>query len=641
MKIICINKILIIQEMLKCLFMIIFIYLIKTSEDIANTNKIQRLKRKIFQFPTKQKNQFKKKPLTTIDKHLQSEFFSTNMPRDVFSMYNDSPLDLSTAKQYELNIEDSQNDHIQKGEKIIINTNSENCEKLDITSGQEFPYQKNSISKNQPTSIKSAIIPQWCQYSLNDERMRNYNEQIRQEIGTADNLTHDSYSSLNNIDCSSEYSNYHIMNQYKPHINGLIYFPNNGEFLQNEVDNTFQNEQSESNSVQKNEQSMILTKLILPADQKTIEDNHQKFICKICSIYTSYQIKSIENDLPILFPILNEVLTKEIDDTESTLEEIVLEKQKKTVFSKTMNFAEKIMHFCPFCSDHFIHEDEYNNIEEKFISDLPSCKMKNQLVDLLRQLFKLISDSFSESFAPKNIFSFDFFRPHRFILKEILYIFGTNKIFLGQEKRLRYLHIEYHKLFLNDIEMKLRFLPELQSIVYMLFRTSPSEYISCHNQNFMILFYSFYSLNKFFHWISKFYLQSIKFLDKSDNSVTRLIFESISFILRISFIEPLCSEFKTIQKNAQLKYHILTLNIFRYELCIFTSTKGTDDFIITNCKNLIPVIILMNKNALGRQFIYNIEYHIDKIIKQNQSNLKDFKIFLDAIKNINHSSSQD
>lgn len=141
-------------------------------------------------------------------------------------------------------------------------------------------------------------------------------------------------------------------------------------------------------------------------------------------------------------------------------------------------------------------------------------------------------------------------------------------------------------------------------------------------------------MNNFFKWITEFYKENKIIKNKSDTCMSRFITNSISFILRISFIVPIFSQLK-IHRNAHLRYHFLYLNIYYDELCIFLQRKNDKQSMLTNCRILLPIIILTDKQKHKNQFMYSILFDLKKLIVVNRNQLRTFIDFLQFIQNHN------
>lgn len=362
--------------------------------------------------------------------------------------------------------------------------------------------------------------------------------------------------------------------------------------------------------------------------QQLILDNNIDFIEKISDIFTFEKNFSVENDLDTMCSNLKTFLIQQIDITNTTIN-IDTRRNEKTSACRNINDVSKLLNFCPFCPIQKFNENNCKKIEKKFIADF-HMKIKPQLTVLIDYLFQQTSNLFKKPFTIEKLLSSQFYKSQRIILGNILQIFDSNKIIFGQEKRIAYLHTQYHQLFFEDVDMKFFFLPELQSIIYVLLRPSYDNHLINKNRSFMIVLYCFYSLNKLFDWISQFYQQNCKIISKCNSPLSTFIMHTITFILRVSFIEPIFSQL-TLNKSAQIKYHFLCLNVFYDELCTFLSEENRYQSIATNSKKLIPYVIFFEINMFKEQFVDYLESNAEQLIQMNANHMHEFLNFLKII----------
>lgn len=358
------------------------------------------------------------------------------------------------------------------------------------------------------------------------------------------------------------------------------------------------------------------------SNQITFMSENLQFIRDISSSFFMQQNQSSKTDLQISCVNLKLCLLDKINIANSELNEDLTKQNKTFLFRKNPNISE-LVHLCPFCKLNELTSENFENIENKLIAEFQPGFIQSEVCSLIENLFKEISNSFKNPFTPQDLFSSEFYLSQRIILEKIINIVNSNKLRFDLENRRKYLHVEYHKLFLENIDMKIYFLPEIQSILYLLFKSSINDRLILKNYNFMIGFYCFHSMNRFFDWIQEFYEKNRVLVDESQTPLSKFTFQTISFILRICFIEPMNSLF-IVQRSTQLRFHLLSLNIYYDELLRFLDETNHRDVIASNSRILLPIIILIEKYMTQKSFDYYLEFEMDKLIMMNSNNIKKF-----------------
>lgn len=361
-------------------------------------------------------------------------------------------------------------------------------------------------------------------------------------------------------------------------------------------------------------------------NQMLIYNDNFNFIQRISSFFDHSKNESADDNFYQTYSNLKTFLAEQINIMNIALVQDTI-KNGKSRPTRNIDDISKLQYLCPFCSTHNLEEDDFFGMEKRLISEFTNIVVGPQLPKLMNKLFQQISKSFSEAFNPESLLSSGFFHKQRIILNDILTIIKNNRIVFGKLNRLIFLHIEYHKLFLNNIKMKLHYLPELQSIIFVLLRTSSSVHFTVKNQNFMILFYSFYSMNKFFDWIREYYEENGKNKDQLEFSSSMFVTHLISFVLRVCFVELIYSQL-SVYVNAQMRYHFLCLNVFHDEILIHLKEKNQNYVVAMNSKRLLPFIIIIDKYTFKQDFIFLLEYDMHIIIKLDSMNISNFMVFL-------------
>lgn len=613
------------------------IHLINTAKKSENDLKIGKFKRKIFNSTTIRKNRY-----MITHKQFQSDIDLGNVQESVSAIHTDMPLDLSSTKK--VKIEDT-NIQISTTPQIKNYCNFDNInersKKLQEPSLSEHIDQTryNSTIKSPCLSPKiDHLTPQKYTTSVNINERNQISQ--REHIFNLNHMYPYSYLMKNHfnsqiVDCCSTNNSHPAISQKNSTLSGyeVNNDPSNVPSLieQHKVKSIPNYGGKEFVTRQFHIKNYFSTQL---DNEFSIMDSNSEFFVKFQSLINIQQTELFEANIPIICHSLKDVLASEIDKINCILMKMDFSRGRSR-YLKTIDFTAKSDYFCPLCSTYPIFEDDYHEIEEKFINEfIVKTNGASKLCYYIKKFFIEVSNSFKEYFTIEKLFKLQFFRSPRTIFENLLNLMKSEKFVLGQHKKIKYLHAQYHKLFLTDVDMKLHFLPELQSIIYVFLKTSKQVDFLTYNHNFMILFYSFYSLNMFFSWIHQFYYQNKTILNQSNSSYMKFVCEYISFTLRICFIGPMYSQLST-QKNAQIKYHSMVLNILYTEICKFLSDNDIQDTVATNSRTLLPVIIFMEKNSKEKHFSYFLHHYMHEFIHLNYMNIHPFLTFLNAMHKAN------
>lgn len=628
----------IIQYILICLSFVI------TSEDNNIEQNFSNYKRKNSELQYFENNTIKKKRFSTFKSPLQSQINSTSAYENISLPYSTESHNLN-HNNHQLHSTNQQNDFLNMDEAKKNNLKSGNSQKKCTWKLEELSDQihydtmpqlicKESNLTDPTTSDHYQVLENTMEISEGDVISNQKKNFINHLYGNSFSKFVDDYLSFpmkvnSSIDVhpvksiQSIYSTTTSANE--------INAREKNQDVQIEQSNIKITEQSSQIQSKKSPSLRTRNRQIFQNIQTLILKKNLNFITEISSFFESRIIFSPERDMTIDFLNLKIFLKNQINMANSKLIKDTL-KTKKALRSRNIKNVTKLIHFCPFCKAEKLDEKDLDKIiEKKIIANFPVILLTVELTMKIQTLFDCIAESFKKPFTLENLFSCQFFKQQRMILENILNYFDSNKISFGKHNRRKYLHIEYHKLFLKNVDMKLYFLPELQSIIYILLRTSLDHNMSRKNRNFFLLFYSFYSMNMFFEWIHDFYQKNKVTEISSADSLSKFVTQTISFILRISFIIPLCSLI-SVHENAQMRYYLFCLNVYHNELCTFLYKDDHKSAIETNSKILLPVIILIEKHLSRNLFMNLLEFKMPYLIQINQSCLLDFIKFLGIMK---------
>lgn len=664
------NNIFIIEKILFCMS------LVHTSKNISHDEIMINLKRKICKYETLQEESQQKDCLITPNSFSSSDIGLQNIHKTFFFPYFDEPLDLSIKRQNCSNliqVNDEHNlpshnpslpqMHVEKQFNSDLSLEAKN-ESPDLnykkkSNIKKMRASKNVQSENQATSSLNQIstcvdinqyltsLPQ--QYQIQQKNSKNNN--LYQAKTYPVDFTHHTPDDAHECDLEDQTS-CDEGGKFSPHASvkyliGVKDIPiENKSETTDDLDHSFtQQEESESNSeahshqkeIKKRTRILHIQRKIFIVDQLSLWECNLKFISEISSYFTFDKKMSSQYDLNAMCTNLGDFLLKQIDITKVAVNNINSTQYKKGV----RKFIPKISNstdFCPFCEIQKLEEGKEREINvQKFINDFPKLKIGYELINSIKQLFHEIYTTFTKMpFSAENLFSSQFFISQRMFFEDVIKNFDSQVVQFRKQDPMNYTHIEYHKLFRTNIDMKIHFLPELESILYVLWRSPLYLQIMKKNRKSIILFFLFFSLNEFFEWINQFYQENKIIHEGSNSSLSKFISQSISFICRIFFIEPILSQF-TIHKNAQMRYHFLCLNIFYDELCIFLGKENPKHILASNSRILLKIIILIEKYVQRNLFAHYLESNPQYILRLEQFDLNKFFYFLILYRKTNNS----
>lgn len=414
-----------------------------------------------------------------------------------------------------------------------------------------------------------------------------------------------------------------------------IFIPANFECIENEEDQHLipKNDTDKRKSIVKNETANILsqnslTRHIFIENQRSILYDILDFNKKIHSLFIYNPIKSLDDDLLVFCTNLKTFMIHQVKYVDSLLS-LENSDKNKSIRAKSLKSGLNLDFFHPLkCSANFNKKEE---IEEEFLLSLPSGKVGMEITCFFRYFFKLSFMTYAEPFTPEKLFSSKILDERIKVYEKLLEIYDCPKIIISHTKQKKFLRIEYHKLFSDNLEMKYHYIPEFFSIMYVILRALSTYDRIITSKNFLCIFFFLYSLNNFFYWINDYYEEERKKLESQrDSPLSKLISQMISFTLRVSFIEPLCSQLN-VHKNAQLRYHFLHLNVLCNELHKFLCEENPRFYIAEDAKTLMPVIILIEKYIITSQSSDVIQFNADALLKLEALNLLFFSKFINSL----------
>lgn len=625
-------------------FIILFIILVATSENVQNEPKNFSFKRGIDQKSSCKAELQKEK--TCISKYQNFQFDDSIHSTKEEKNYrcSNEPIDLCIKKPKKT----SEIDH----HKVKINnigcSSSFFCKKRNrdelqstnsIQSNNQIPIDTvHNFTSKKFDQIHSSLSNQSQIIQENEEYLDRHHI-VQQKNDLTRFSTKDSSSKSENdyIAFPSKHKSFTHMELSTYDKNLQIFYGANKRFYMDKCYEYVKTNQKPINFWQSGDSSKENLRKAMIGKQQVFLDNRQfiiknnlNFIKAMCFLFICPEKELLKDNTFEIYRNLKSFLQNQIEIMKPVLKLKDL-RNIKTFPSKIIEDESKLVTLCPFCSTQPLQNNDFEEIEHQLLNDCPKFKIGRDFAFLLQKLFEQISSSFDEAFKLESLFSCEFFEPQRLILDDLLLFVKSNKVMFGSKKRLKYLHIVYHKLFLINVDIKSHYLPELQSIMYVLLRTSLRNHLISTNRNFIILFYSFYALDKFFDWISDYHEKHLNFDNPIKDFFLRFVSGVIPFILRISFIEPIFA-LLSIHKNAQMRYHFLSLTIFHDDISIFLSMENHANTIAHNSRKLIPFIILVDKFLKNDEFDFLLEFDIHRLVFINRFNFVCMQNFMQLIK---------
>lgn len=620
---------------------IIYFYLMKTTEITKIEGIISNFERKMPE--SANSNDMYEDYLATTSEQLQYETNKTNQKNNIYSNYYDtSPNPRYTEKNhlYPINIHQTISEEDQAAS---FNFHTENIDLLYPSISAEFSSQIDfdSLLESIFMDNNDIGIPEFSDHQILSITTENEHSNI-QENFSCQNHPYSDEIDMNNI-IFPQIRNISTQEHQLMNEQSILCFSghenlNNDEQNEQFISNTGQiyvNETDEQRNFINISYKEIANIELSVENNILVWKYNLSFILGISYFFMFNHIKFAKKDQFKIVSNSQQFIEKHIN-----LTNLILQKQNTYGNNFINDFSYQIQstefnHFCPLCPFNKFDAEIISKTEDKFILDLFESKVALELIILIQKLFTQISKSFNEPFSPERLFSTEFFKPQRIVLEDLLDFLSTKKrILLSLKQRVKYIHSEYHKLFLTNIEMKLYFLSDLPSIIYVLLETRTIYHLLSENQNFIILFYSFYSLNMFFGWITEFYGECKVLVNSSESSYFEFVVQIISFVMRIAFIEPIFSVLK-VPQTAQIEYHLLSMNIFNNELYTFLGKENFKKTIAINSKILISFIVLIGEYRKKDEFLYFLEFDRDQYFKINAFELHYFINFLDFLINCN------
>lgn len=503
----------------------VFIFLIKTSESTISNSEIINIKRKMFDRTYDQKNKRKKNQFSLSKNHLQvdfeniheaisldhsddslnlsnetqSNFFSTAKKDFIYPVDPEEPIDLSFKRQNQLNSTNLQYLVSKTKNAKMSNVDKDNLIQLNFSNiSNHMDYNKTADS---PQAIfvrtKECCLTMPLQYQMLKIDMRNDKfEDISHQTNSFIQISENTYI----ISTDKNTPHYHSLvnnstNQFTTQKTQFIEIldsnqPQNVNDIKNEYTQEIQmNAQKNLNENTNKVRISGTTKKHreINNNKKLIFETNLLFIKKISSLFTFQKIFSISNDLSALCTNLETFLSNEIYVSNFALIGNAKETNQKFAY-QSLDDTLELKYLCPFCSFQTLNADNFKNTNKKFIDNFIFMKTGSKPINIFIKYFEEISDLFCTSFTLDKLFSSQFFESQSIILKKVYDILDSSRILFKYNKKIDSIHVEYHKFFLMNIGIKLHFLPEIESIIYVFLSTPFKNHTIIQNKHLVMLF---------------------------------------------------------------------------------------------------------------------------------------------------------
>lgn len=289
---------------------------------------------------------------------------------------------------------------------------------------------------------------------------------------------------------------------------------------------------------------------------------------------------------------------------------------------KAMRNTTKLLNICHFCKKKEISSENIKKIEQELTTKLYKNEDCSASFNLFRKLFIEINETFQNLHLSKTILTTNFFLAQRALLQKILKSLDKNAFNIVNDITLDLLHIEYHKLQ-TQIRFKSNLLPELPSILFIFINSFSHEYI--HNlHEFIILFYSFFSLNKFFDSLFK-NIEAKGYIQSTQTMYNTIFRQTMAFVIRFSFIEPIL-----------IVLNIKTIFFFTYRLLILEYNEKKIYSLFNqrseqkqqrNLEKAIECILRCNKFISSKMILDNLEFGIFELLDDYIGDTQEYEYF--------------
>lgn len=307
---------------------------------------------------------------------------------------------------------------------------------------------------------------------------------------------------------------------------------------------------------------------------------------------------------------------------------------RRIKFKNVINFA-KFHSCCPFCRKSEIWYNESVNIKEIVVNKLARSSSSQALIKLIMEYIVELDKFVLPDATLLSFFnSLGFFKLQRHKFEEMLDLLNEDSMQFTKQIKMQLLHVLYHRLMSDNFNTKIDLLPEFPSFIYIILRSQMQEIFVSNNRYFVILFFSLYSINFFFSRIDNQY-QIIKSNEVLLPGYLRIVLQSISYLIRISFIELALSSL-SVDKKAGMRYHFMCLTIFQNELLQFRHLDHRQSNLAKNFARLINLVLICEDNIEFEIFSSSLENNITCFLGINRNNIRTFLLFLEKLEKMNH-----
>lgn len=385
----------------------------------------------------------------------------------------------------------------------------------------------------------------------------------------------------------------------------------------------FSNIQNKSHQYSSKQQNLNY-KEILKRNMELIQTMRVLFDIKFFLGITSDNIDNLEKDS--IFNTAESIIEKEIQN--SIFDLINEYRIKCTVHYRIIN-AQYFRHqqFCSNCLYGYeFNTENFKNDNTDLISlcnNIKDPEMKKKIWDFFDFQEKCCHTPILLTLVFKAA---NYFKSKKVILHKFLENFDINidlKLDLSTKTNLL-LH-QFHTFTCKNLDKKIILLPEIHSVSHCLHQISLINLAKDKNI-FFILFFLFFSMNKFFETLC-----STNMFDQLKLSVinkqTEFIMQFISFILRLYFIDPILGLI-SLQKHIRIQYQLFFFK--RLQLILKSLQKRDIESNQINFLDHCLRICLECKEFLTSELFLTIyfNYDVNTFLEINKKRINQFENFL-------------
>lgn len=291
---------------------------------------------------------------------------------------------------------------------------------------------------------------------------------------------------------------------------------------------------------------------------------------------------------------------------------------------------------CPASEMNFRSTFDYEILVERLITANPKSMWIQQVKVFFNDIERI----------QKRVHKFDIksfiitFSKQRKVFLHVFRNIFTVRLKLCSTTKLEILRDLFHRFKSHHLDLKLRLIPELHSLIFLILNRGVGIYYYQNNRIFCSIYFFFRSLEMLFNIISQEQIFERDEMKYSERKVINSLY--FSLFIRINFMEPLI--YIVTRKNKIIqKYRLHFMTLFKMEY-LFLKNELKDEIMLNSLRLHLCWICVTNKsisntlflnhykdNCLGNIFEMNYEYITEFISTFNIYDLQNPKLLLESM----------